>query len=225
MPTTAAASAPQTPARYRKGDEARQRILDVALKAFGSDGFQGATTRRIAQEAGVNLPALKYYFGGKEGLYLACALEIVGGYRERMLQPIGGAQHALAANATPAQAKAALRTIVGMLAELLVGTRESQVWTAFVQREMADQGPAFTVLYENVWAPGVELVARLIARARGEAGIDEDARIEALLLISSLSAFSIARPVALKYLDWPDAAGERFDRVRAIVEARIDGLG
>lgn len=225
LPSPAATALPPASARYRKGDEARQRILDAALRAFGSDGFKGATTRRIAEDAGVNLPALKYYFGGKEGLYLACAEEIVGRYRERMLTPIGGAQDALAPQASPAQARAALRSIVGMLAELLVGTGQSQIWTAFVLREMADQGPAFAVLYESVWSPGVELIARLVARAQGQREVSEAARIQALLLISSLSAFSIARPVALKYLDWPDASGDRFERVRAIVEAQIDRLG
>ena len=54
---------------YAKGEAARLRILDAALAAFGEGGFKGATTRQIAEAAGVNLPALKYYFGGKEGLY------------------------------------------------------------------------------------------------------------------------------------------------------------
>lgn len=210
---------------YRKGDETRRRILEAALAAFGANGFKGATTRQIADAAAVNLPALKYYFGGKEGLYLACADEIVARYRERMLGPIGAVQHALAPGADPAEARVALKQVVGALAELLVGTREAEAWSTFVLREMTEQGPAFAVLYEQVWGPGVDLIAHLIGRGVGEPTPSEASRVEALLLLSSISTFGIVRPVALRYLDWPDAAGQRFESVRRIIDAQIDRLG
>jgi AcrR family transcriptional regulator len=210
---------------YRKGDEARQRILDAALREFGAHGFKGATTRRIADEAGVQLPALAYYFGGKEGLYVACAEEIVARYRARMFEPIVHSPAALGAATRPADARRALKSIVGTLAEQLVATRESEIWTAFVLREMAEHGPAFDVLYEQVWSPGVDLVAHLIRQALGGKTSSRAARIEALLLLSSLSAFSIARPVAVRSLGWPDAGGQRFAEVRRVLDAQIDRLG
>ena len=75
---------------YRKGEETRQRILAVALVAFGGSGFDAVTTRRIAQDAGVKLPALTYYFGGKEGLYRACAEDIVARWREGVELKLNG---------------------------------------------------------------------------------------------------------------------------------------
>lgn len=212
-------------AGYRKGDETRERILDAALAAFGTDGFKGATTRQIAEAAGVNLPALQYYFGGKEGLYLACAEEIVERYRRQMLGLIGEAQDALPPTAGAEEARAALKAVIGGLAEQLLATEEAQAWTGFVLREVAEQGPAFAILYEQVWAPGVELISRLIGRALGEVEPSEGARIEALMLISGLSAFSVARPVALKQLGWADSTGDRFTRVKAILNGQIDRLG
>ena len=71
-----------TDAGYRKGEEMRKRILDTALAVFGSRGFSAATTRQIAETAGTNLPGLTYYFGNKEGLYLACAHEIAASFRQ-----------------------------------------------------------------------------------------------------------------------------------------------
>lgn len=210
---------------YRKGDEARQRILDAALREFGAQGFKGATTRRIAAQAGVQLPALTYYFGGKEGLYLACAHEIVARYRVRMLAPILDSPAALGAGARPADARRALKRVVGALAEHFVAAQESETWTAFVLREMAEHGPAFDILYEQVWSPGVQVVAHLIAQALGGTARARGARIEALLLLSSLSAFSIARPVALRALGWPDARGKRFAEVRQVIDEQIDRIG
>jgi AcrR family transcriptional regulator len=210
---------------YRKGGEARLRILEAALKVFGAGGFKGGTTRQIAEEAGVNLPALKYYFGGKQGLYLACAREIVGRYERRMLALVSEASAALSEALTPDAARARLKAVVRALAEIMVGGAEAQIWTAFVLREMAEQGPAFDVLYGKLWAPGVELTAGLISRALGEAAVSPAARVQALLLISSLTAFSTARPVSLKFLDWPDAAAERFALLIEVVDRQIDAIG
>lgn len=58
---------------YTRGDETRQRIIDSAIVLFGELGFEGASTRAIARHAGVNTPALQYYFENKEGLYITCA--------------------------------------------------------------------------------------------------------------------------------------------------------
>lgn len=173
----------------------------------------------------MNLPALQYYFGGKEGLYLACGQEIVERYSGRLLAPIAQAWSALPAQPSPNAARKALKSVLGALAELLVGTREADQWTGFVLREMAEPGPAFDLLYERVWAPGVELVAMLLSRIHGEEKPLEATRIEAFLLVSSVTSFTIARPVALKYLGWPDAADSRLAAVLAALDAQVDRLG
>ncbi|MCI3132487.1 CerR family C-terminal domain-containing protein [Phenylobacterium aquaticum] len=210
---------------YRKGGEARRRILEAALQVFAAAGFKGATTRQIAELAGVNLPALKYYFGGKAGLYLACAEEILGRYQTRMLDMVAGARAALDADLSPDQARARLKTVMETLADMMLGGGEAEVWSAFMLREVGEQGAAFDLLYERLWAPGVEVAAGLIARALGETAARPADRIQALLLISSLSAFGAARPVALKLLDWPDARGERMSDIKAALVAQVDRLG
>lgn len=208
---------------YAKGEAARLRILEAALAAFGDGGFKGATTRQIAQNAGVNLPALKYYFGGKEGLYLACADEIVGRYRDRMVEPILQAQAMLEAELTPRVAKAALKLVMHALADQVVETREAETWAGFVLREMAEPGPAFDILYENVWRPGVNIVGYLIGLAGGLR--PRAAQLEALLMISSLSAFGASRPVSTRLLGWEDVGPDQFGRVVANLDRRIDELG
>jgi len=49
----------------------KDHILDVAERVFSELGFDGASTRTISGEAGVNMAMLNYYFGSKEGLFLA----------------------------------------------------------------------------------------------------------------------------------------------------------
>jgi TetR/AcrR family transcriptional regulator len=48
---------------------AKNEILDQALALFAEKGFDGASTREIAESAGVNHALIKYHFGGKLALW------------------------------------------------------------------------------------------------------------------------------------------------------------
>lgn len=67
----------QRPGAYARGEDTRRRILETALEIFAIEGYEGASTRHLAERAGVNLPAIQYYFGSKEGLYRAVIEQIV----------------------------------------------------------------------------------------------------------------------------------------------------
>src|SRR5882757_768654 len=51
-----------------KSVETRQRILDAALSLFRKKGFEAATMRDVAQEAGVATGAAYYYFPSKDAI-------------------------------------------------------------------------------------------------------------------------------------------------------------
>jgi AcrR family transcriptional regulator len=48
----------------------RDKLLDAAARVYAEHGYRGATTRRIAQEAGVNEITLFRHFGSKDALIL-----------------------------------------------------------------------------------------------------------------------------------------------------------
>jgi TetR/AcrR family transcriptional regulator len=53
------------------GTETRKAILEAALDLFSERSFDGASTRLIAERAGVTQPLLNYHFAGKEELWRA----------------------------------------------------------------------------------------------------------------------------------------------------------
>lgn len=57
------------------GEQSRERLLRAALRLFAQQGFTKTSTREIAEAAGVNLAAISYYFGDKQGLYRAAFFE------------------------------------------------------------------------------------------------------------------------------------------------------
>jgi TetR/AcrR family transcriptional regulator, regulator of cefoperazone and chloramphenicol sensitivity len=211
-------------AGYRKGDETRQRILDAALKAFGEASFKAVTTRQLAQAAGVSLPTLQYYFGDKEGLYRGCAQAIVERYR-RHTAAAAQAARALSQDGAAETTRAQLKALIRALAGFLVGSTEAERWAHFVARELRDPGPAFEILYDSLWRPGVEIVARLIARILGHPQSDPAARIQALLLISSLLAFQSGRSVSLRTMHWPSIGPKELAMVLSSLDAQIDAIG
>jgi AcrR family transcriptional regulator len=155
-----------------RGREARSRILRAALSVFGRDGFDLATTRRIAQAADVSLPAIKYYFDNKEGLYLACAGEIVDRYQTEVGDELGAIVADLESGCSPDVAREHLKWVMRRVSAIAGGDGAGSR-TAFVLREMNEQGPAFEILYRELWQPGVRLTAALIARIEEKAEPDQ----------------------------------------------------
>jgi AcrR family transcriptional regulator len=67
-------SEPRRTGRWRTGQQSRQRIVKAAREAFMRDGYERATVRNIAADAGVDVAMVYYFFGNKEGLFSASVL-------------------------------------------------------------------------------------------------------------------------------------------------------
>jgi AcrR family transcriptional regulator len=64
-------AASEAPGRRRDKEATKQALLAAGLRVFAERGYDAATTREVAQTAGVNEQLIQRYFGGKEGLLLA----------------------------------------------------------------------------------------------------------------------------------------------------------
>lgn len=70
-------------------NETRERILDVAERLFAEKGVDATSLREITQAAQVNLAAVNYHFGSKDGLIEAAfvrRVEPINRERVRLLQ-------------------------------------------------------------------------------------------------------------------------------------------
>lgn len=65
----------QRTGRWRTGQESKQRVIEAAREQFRR-GYEQATVRKIAADAGVDVAMVYYFFGNKEGLFTASVLDI-----------------------------------------------------------------------------------------------------------------------------------------------------
>jgi TetR/AcrR family transcriptional regulator len=72
------------------GLETRRAILDAALDLFSERSFDGASTRAIAELAGVTQPLLNYHFAGKEELWRAAVDDVFERFRTSMEGRLSG---------------------------------------------------------------------------------------------------------------------------------------
>ena len=205
---------------YRKGEETRRRILAIALRAFGNHGFAAVTTRQIAEAAGINLPALTYYFGNKEGLYLACAHDIASSFRLGVGDIAETAAAALGEPITADEARDLLKRLSASLAQFLLSADGAQDRALFVQQDMASPGPAFEILYAELWRPGIELAAALIARTTAGRLSGADSKVRAVLMIASLTGFSSGQRIIARTA----GEGAHLEQVIAAIHEQIDAL-
>src|SRR4051794_40488531 len=65
-------------------DPARDRILAAAVDLFAERSFDGATTRAIAERAGVTQPLLNYHYRSKDALWRAAVDSLFESLAESM---------------------------------------------------------------------------------------------------------------------------------------------
>ncbi len=58
------------------GDQTRAAIIEAAGILFGEQGYDRTTGKAICERAQVNMAAINYHFGSRDGLYLAVLKEI-----------------------------------------------------------------------------------------------------------------------------------------------------
>ncbi|WP_042337389.1 CerR family C-terminal domain-containing protein [Paraburkholderia ferrariae] len=208
---------------YARGDETRRKIIEAAIGLFGQHGFEGASTREIAAKAGVNAPALQYYFENKEGLYRACAEWIADESWQTMEPAVLHARKVLAGEADgQASDEALVEAFIGI--QMAVANRtfikhHEPDARLFFAREQSGSEPEIgsRVLRERVREPLNQINLELLGRMTGCRADDPRTGVRLLSLYGQFLLFHIARRSALSLLQWDDIDPERAGFIKETV--------
>jgi AcrR family transcriptional regulator len=203
------------------GDQTREKLLIAAVDVFGRVGFDGATTRMLCEKAGANQQAIAYYFGNKDGLYLAAATSIGDGIKDHIapLRSLVFARVEEARSGTPLgtdEARRLLTEIIQRMAALFVSSR-SEPWARFIIREQMQPTTAFRCLYDDLMGPLLNICDHLIGTLLDEDSASEHVRLRTLALVGSVLMFRMGRASVLAALNWETIDDKGLAAVEALV--------
>jgi AcrR family transcriptional regulator len=165
--------------RIRDKERTREELLTVATRVFADQGYAGARVDEIAAKTSTTKRMLYYYFGGKEGLYIAVL--------ERAYAHIRAIEQQL--DVDHLEPVVAIRR----LAELTFDHHEShQDFVRLVSIENIDHAEHLrrSKVLSGLSAPALEVLTRILERGRA-AGVfrgDLDA-LDVHMIISSFCIF------------------------------------
>lgn len=204
------------PGTHSRGEDTRRRILEAAIEAFAAEGYEAVGTRRLAEQAGVNLPAIQYYFGSKEGLYRAVIEHVIRQMEERMGPVAARVDAALAHRRLPRKEILALlcEMLDAFVAHVGAGEHRESKRLLFARAEI-EKPAALDSLHESamrqIFQPCAALIGRLVNRTADE----EFTLIRTLLILGQVVMF--CNKGAQLVLKWSDFDEDRVRAVQALV--------
>lgn len=198
---------------------ASDRLLEVAIEQFGSNGPEAASTRAIAAAAGTTMSAITYHYGGKNGLYLAAARHIASSIKAGMAAVVEQSR-ALPDTATHAQSVDALLAILSRFAEIMI-VEESTQWAQFMLREQMHPTKAFDHIYDEMIGPMFDHVSGIVLRLGNGRYGREEATLRTLTLIGQILVFRVARATVRRTMGWQAVGAAETSDICRIIQQHV----
>jgi len=197
------------------GEQSRERLMHAALSLFAHQGFAKTSTREIAEAAGTNLAAIKYYFGDKAGLYRAVFFELQSAPEDEIGR-FGGAGLSL---------RDALRGLyIGFLEPLKQGDLTTLCMKLHM-REMLEPTGLWEEEIDQGIKPMHEALVRVLCRHVGAAEPDDEIQRLAVCVSALGVHLHVGRDVtdalAPRLNGAPDALDRWLDRLVMYAEAMV----
>lgn len=212
------------PRRKEEDNQSKQRLLDAAIKTFANHGYEGASTRQIAREAGVNISAILYYFEGKEGLYHAAMQQLAGLMKEGIADRAKIVEEALKEqNITDEMCRNMLHTFMRGAMGFMLSDKVSPYAVRIFIKEQAEPTPVFEIFY-NVMKPVQQTLRRLIGRLTGLDPESEALTLCVYSVLGQMIVFRTHREVVLRATGWKKFDDATINRIADTVLPQTDAI-
>ncbi len=196
-----------------RGDLTRENLVKTAMKIFARDGFDAASTRTIADEAGVNQALISYHFRNKRGLYLAVFEYIVKDMNSKMGAPMAALKALIKdENAGDELINNVLFAFCDNAIDLLVQEEMTDV-AKLILREQQTPTEAFDIIYDGFMVLVISLISNLIGRLRPDFS-GEDLKIKTIIMFSQVVAIRAGRSAIMRFLDWENIGPNEAQKLK-----------
>ena len=148
--------------RRCKGQNTREALINAALHLFGERGFDGTSTRALAQAAGCNIGLITFHFHSKQGLYLA-ARERLKNHLYECIHPI--TEKFLQIASLPTDEASFISAMEAELQNILKSLLEyssNQEYFLLLRRSLRAEDMESKKLYEEVFLPLYQVLEKML---------------------------------------------------------------
>ncbi|TIH16583.1 DUF1956 domain-containing protein [Marinifilum sp. JC120] len=203
-----------------RGEETRQKLIEVGLRLFAMNGFNGVSMRNLAAEAEVNLATVGYHFGGKQGLYEAVLSEIIS-VRDEVMPGLDAVCKQVDNHSNGKLSKSEL--VSWYFREAMIGMigNPASVWGAMlINRELAAPSESYALLEKEFFSPSWDSMEALLKCVMPEDTSQTEILLTGLSLIGIVLKF--VHPKAfLDRMGWDEITPERLDQITEILCKRV----
>lgn len=205
--------------------DTRQRLIDAGLEIFGTYNLEGATTRQLAEHAGVNQAAIPYYFGGKEGLYFA-VIEHLFSTNFAVIGPVVTALQGELASKKPTrdEALALLKKLLNTMLERILARKASSTWARIIMREQMQPTQAFSLIYEKGIRRVHEAVAMLLAIILEKKPTDRRVILRSHMVVGQILIFLAGRETIRRRLNLTGYTDEEVKEIKQALDDQLELL-
>lgn len=206
-----------------RGAVARKALILAAVEVFGSNSVESATTRDIAQRAGQNISSIAYYFGNKEGLYVA-VVEYINAIIVKKAGPLMDEIEEFLDGPKPALDRC-LNYFGRLISASLATNSEMLGVTGLIVREQMHPTIGFDILYKGSLARLQKVGAHLIDVYTATPTGSEETKVRFHALLGQSLAFRLARATIIRGTGWKQI-GEREEALiqKVVTEQASDVL-
>lgn len=205
--------------------DVKQRLIDSGLEIFGTYNLEGATTRQLAEHAGVNQAAIPYYFGGKEGLYNA-AIQHLFSTNFAIIQPVldGLEEQLNLKQFSKTEALAQLKKLLDAMMKVILTRKASSTWARIIMREQMQPTQAFDFIYDKGIRRVHTTVSTLLAIILEKKPTDRILVLRAHMLIGQVLIFLSGRETIRRRLNLKGYTDDEVTEIRHAFSEQLDLL-
>lgn len=221
---------PDTHQKKTRGELAKRQLLEAACEIFGKNGPDSATTRQIAQAAKQNIAAIAYYFGSKEGLYLAVAQYIADLIRLDF-EPTVAQLDDFLEKPNPTEHLPLLQKLIIdsflQYARLVLDKSNVHI-SRIMAREQLVPTEAYSLIHQQTLSPLLTRVNRLLALYIGLDPTLPKTMLHTHAILGEVLSFRLVRETILRQTGWDRIGKQEYEIISNTLKVHItlllDGL-
>ncbi|MCT9018909.1 transcriptional regulator CecR [Proteus mirabilis] len=221
---------PDTHQKKTRGELAKRQLLEAACEIFGKNGPDGATTRQIAQAAKQNIAAIAYYFGSKEGLYLAVAQYIADLIRIDFEPTVAQLDDFLEKPNPTEHLPLLQKQIIDSFLQYarLVLDKSNVHISRIMAREQLVPTEAYSLIHQQALSPLLTRVNRLLALYIGLDPTLPKTMLHTHAILGEVLSFRLVRETILRQTGWDRIGKQEYEIISNTLKVHItlllDGL-